>query len=1218
MVSNSYKLVIILSLTTLTLLNASTSLLKLTVPTPSSTLYPLMFNYEGQMTLMTSVGIYNVTIDESTGITKLVRANNIFDSRFNLDITMNDVHKVEELTTYFFPNINGNVLLKTPFMPVIELNSEKINHRISSGITGGKYGYFTYVDIFDENYWTAYISVYDIKNAEHVTTKSLAGNRDAQETFACMFISSYSMLECLFYSGNLYLAQFVFEPDFDFKIPVLVLSVEPIKAIKFDFFNEKFFGFAWKEEGLPLLSLIINVYQGSPSGGYSMNTNFYCSDLDSLEVLALTATQLTLVCCAFKGETLCEVYDEWLIGNGITELQNTHLTQMRVKFNVDEPTKLQFIAADPLNFSTVYYTVIPVYVCSNVEYEINTNAIVVDLREVVEPKGTWNDNDGGVYFYTTYNAAGKLEEVDRNGNVIGIVEYENTKHFYSMIKYTPIGVGRTSLTFKVYMKVFGDFYLPSNSCQIDFAVACYDSCNRCSERGNANEHLCEQCKNGYYFIEGKSNCYNTVPHSYYLDQNEQVFKRCPQHCEVCEDGNSCSLCNDMYTFLHTYTNNIVDVDCVRYCDVSKHKWYVYRSSTSKQFVCLEGGINVCPIEYSCLIKETNECVREANASTECRHEVPEVADKVEIFSYLKENILSYYEEEFIDIQSNQTVSVYDTTESVNDKFGLSNLTLIDLGECETKLKLAYGIPEDEGLIVAQIDKIEPNYPVNSISFLVFSKNGTLLDFSICQRLEINVTYQSSNNMTSHFITDQQMQMLQSQHINIFNAQDDFFNDRCTPYATKNSNGDIHDVPLELRRDEFFANVSLCDDTACRLASAEELSGKIKCICTIEGSSETVGEIMSYTSKKEKIPTWKELTFINIDILKCTHLLIKKNILINNIGFYILTSLIAIQIINYIFYFCVKEDVFGRYITSDGQWNNRSPKCSPPVGGGGRNSLGMRTDDGSSTNNNNNILFHINSLKQSNHIKVSSNNQLLSLTEKNDFTKSSNTFDTLQTHQILDFLSLQYAVSLEKRSFCALYLLRLKRGHPLYLMIKERKPFYFRNITISLFIFHISSDCFLNALFYTDSYIISNYNMGNNMFREIPRSIFTMLISLLLNIICGIFGKSEIKIRKRNKIEDTATYNKKYLNRMTKVRNSHTVFYIIVFVLSLFYWYYVSLFCAVYQYSQVNWLVGTVISTCLGLIMPFILCLISVLFRLKGIENRSERMFRFSKVVEAMH
>jgi uncharacterized protein YacL len=128
----------------------------------------------------------------------------------------------------------------------------------------------------------------------------------------------------------------------------------------------------------------------------------------------------------------------------------------------------------------------------------------------------------------------------------------------------------------------------------------------------------------------------------------------------------------------------------------------------------------------------------------------------------------------------------------------------------------------------------------------------------------------------------------------------------------------------------------------------------------------------------------------------------------------------------------------------------------------------------------------------------------------------------------------------------------------------------------------------------------------------------MLISLLLNIICGIFGKSEIKIRKRNKIEDTATYNKKYLSRMTKVRNSHTVFFIIVFIFSLFYWYYVSLFCAVYQYSQVNWLVGTVISTVLGLIMPFILCLISVMFRLKGIENRSERMFRFSKVVEAMH
>ena len=179
MVSNSYKLVIFLSLTTFSLLDFSNGLLKLTVPSPSSTLYPLIFDYEGQMTLMTSKGVYNISID-SSGIATLFLANNIFDSRFNVDIAINDVHKVEELTTYFFPNINGNVLLKTPFKAVKELNSEKINHRISSGVTGGKYGYFTFVHIIDYNYWIANISVYDIEKAKHVKVK-MNSHSDPQE-----------------------------------------------------------------------------------------------------------------------------------------------------------------------------------------------------------------------------------------------------------------------------------------------------------------------------------------------------------------------------------------------------------------------------------------------------------------------------------------------------------------------------------------------------------------------------------------------------------------------------------------------------------------------------------------------------------------------------------------------------------------------------------------------------------------------------------------------------------------------------------------------------------------------------------------------------------------------------------------------------------------------------------------------------------------------------
>ena len=41
-----------------------------------------------------------------------------------------------------------------------------------------------------------------------------------------------------------------------------------------------------------------------------MNTNLYCSDLNLLEVLALTTVKMTLVCSPSNAEAKCEVFNE--------------------------------------------------------------------------------------------------------------------------------------------------------------------------------------------------------------------------------------------------------------------------------------------------------------------------------------------------------------------------------------------------------------------------------------------------------------------------------------------------------------------------------------------------------------------------------------------------------------------------------------------------------------------------------------------------------------------------------------------------------------------------------------------------------------------------------------------------------------------------------------------------------------------------------------------
>ena len=57
-----------------------------------------------------------------------------------------------------------------------------------------------------------------------------------------------------------------------------------------------------------------------------------------------------------------------------------------MKFNEKEPSKLEFVVAVLVDYSSVYYNVVIVYVCKNVKYVVDSASIVVDLRVLVNQK----------------------------------------------------------------------------------------------------------------------------------------------------------------------------------------------------------------------------------------------------------------------------------------------------------------------------------------------------------------------------------------------------------------------------------------------------------------------------------------------------------------------------------------------------------------------------------------------------------------------------------------------------------------------------------------------------------------------------------------------------------------------------------------------------------------------------------------------------------------
>jgi hypothetical protein len=154
------------------------------------------------------------------------------------------------------------------------------------------------------------------------------------------------------------------------------------------------------------------------------------------------------------------------------------------------------------------------------------NEIIIDVKDLLYPNPLdWNE-DSGFYFYYTRSSNGYFYELDENNQILGEIEYANENRFYKKFKYVPHNIGRTSISYRGFIKVFGNFYLPTRICNLGFEGKCYDSCEQCVNAGTDEDHQCITCNPGYYRLVGTNNCYKTNPPSYYFNITTFDFQKC--------------------------------------------------------------------------------------------------------------------------------------------------------------------------------------------------------------------------------------------------------------------------------------------------------------------------------------------------------------------------------------------------------------------------------------------------------------------------------------------------------------------------------------------------------------------------------------------------------------------------------------------------------------------------------------------------------------------
>ena len=679
-----------------------------------------------------------------------------------------------------------------------------------------------------------------------------------------------------------------------------------------------------------------------------------------------------------------------------------------------------------------------------------------------------------------------------------------------------------------------------------------------------------------------------------LDKQYKVF--------YCKEGNDFLLLsnsNTSLTMLHIKENSKV----LNKTDTFEPQMDEYSIIYRNQYKI----VNYNNFLYRCM----DISVLQSNDISEYNQKVKNIIDishnKNELVTKLNDFLENGINFDYLDINIDLRISKGDTTveltttylQELNRKV---NVTTINLGECEDYLKNSYKIPEDCNLYILKLDKQQINKYYPLIEYQVFypmaNEKLQILNLSLCESLGIEISIPIE---------------LDEEQIDVYNPKSDYYYDICYK-ATSDNNTDI---PLNDRKDEFTKkNLSLCEDN-CEFSSYDNIYKKVKCSCGIKNE---ISLEHSELPNKNFFNDYLDIKKIsNIGIIKCYKIVFQINNIKNNYGTFIIGFVFILYIICTIIFYCkslknlIKEIIKIKLaIYQDNKINeienvsifklekSKSSKSISPYQDFKSNIRGSQKKSS--------MRF-----MKKKHNNQFNRNILKRRTRKE---KISNILE--YTDSELNSLSYLDATKIDKRSFFQYYFSLLKKKQSILFSFYPNKDYNSQIIKSFLFFFFYTSDITVNALFFTDDTMHKIYvDSGSfNLFYQLPLTIYSLIISGIINIIVGYLSLSEdIIISVKKQIKDISKITKKKINTL---KMKFCYFFLVIFIFLIIFWLYLSCFCCIYQNTQMHLIKDSLMSLGFSLITPFFISFIPGIFRIPALRNKKRDkpiIYKLSQIIE---
>ena len=211
-----------------------------------------------------------------------------------------------------------------------------------------------------------------------------------------------------------------------------------------------------------------------------------------------------------------------------------------------------------------------------------------------------------------------------------------------------------------------------------------------------------------------------------------------------------------------------------------------------------------------------------------------------------------------------------------------------------------------------------------------------------------------------------------------------------------------------------------------------------------------------------------------------------------------------------------------------------------------------------------------------------------------------------------------AIKFDKRTYLQYYISLIKLKQLLVFTFYTYSDYNSKILKISLFFFFLGLYLTVNALFFNDSTMHKIYvDEGKfNFIYQIPKIIYSSLISTVIHIIISKLSLTEKDVLKLKEEKDITKLKIEKISKCLKIK--FILLFSLEFLFLLFFWYYISCFCAVYKNTQVHLFNDSLTSFGLSLIYPFAICLIPGTIRIPSLRDETKNLecaYKFSKILQ---